>query len=76
MPLVQDVLNVFKSKIDQNDGMIVLDEINGTRVSPNKFLELFPVVELSYDSLIDVDPDDEMGYKAFFDKCKAEGILT
>jgi len=40
-----------------------------------KFVELFGACELSYASLV-VHDAGRMGYKAFFDQSKADGILS
>jgi len=38
-----------------------------------RFSDAFP--DVTYDKLIQADPDNKMGYKDFFDKCKADGVI-
>lgn len=46
-------------------------------VDVSKFQELFAeVVNDSYATYVQIDELNNYGYKSFFDRCKAEGILT
>lgn len=71
MRLHQDIISVFGNKIIENDIMLT----ENRSVSLSTFAAMFPV-ELTYNSLINHDPEDKKGYRWFFDKCKAEGILN
>lgn len=66
-------LNVFISNSDKNPDVILP---NGATVPADKFFEIFEAVEtVNYNNLMVID-NNELGYKDFFDQCKAEGIFV
>ena len=68
-----DVITVFATKIKNGS----IDLGGGVTVEIEVFATLFADAPSNptYDNLMRID-DERMGYKPFFDRCKAEGILS
>jgi hypothetical protein len=65
------VREIFHSKITEDKIILAI----GQFISVSDFAALFISVPTgNYEGFMSVD-NNEMGYKAFFDQCKAEGIL-
>ena len=65
------VKHIFGPKV--RGGLLIVSD--GIYVTVEDFARLFSASDGSYESLMAID-DGRLGYAAFFDRCRKEGILS